>query len=51
VPQREQLALVSSDPDSGPYLAAALSLAVLVFGSATLLTVLARLRPARRRLI
>jgi hypothetical protein len=48
---REVLALVSSDPDSGPYLAAALSLGVLVLGSATLLTVLTRLRPARRRLI
>lgn len=48
---RDAVALVSSDPDSGPYLAAALSLAVLVLGSATLLTVAARLRPARRRLI
>jgi hypothetical protein len=47
---RDALALVSSDRDSGPYLAAALSLAVLVFGSATLLTVSARLRPVRRRL-
>jgi hypothetical protein len=47
---RGALTLVSSDPDSGPYLAAALSLAVLVFGSATLLTVSARLRPPRRRL-
>jgi hypothetical protein len=43
------LALVSSDADSGPYLAAAFSLAVLVLGSATLLAVLTRLRPARRR--
>lgn len=41
--------LVSSDRDSRPYLAAALSLAVLVLGSATLLTVLTRLRPMRRR--
>jgi hypothetical protein len=49
VRSRDALALVSSDADSGPYLAAALSLAVLVFGSATLLTVLTRLRPARRR--
>jgi hypothetical protein len=48
---RDALALVSSDADSGPYLAAALSLAVLVLGSATLLAVLTRLRPARRRLI
>ena len=48
---RDALAPVSSDRDSGPYLAAALSLAVLVFGSGTLLTVSARLRPVRRRLI
>jgi hypothetical protein len=48
---RDALALVSSDADSGPYLAAALSLAVLVLGSATLLAVLTRLRPARRRFI
>lgn len=47
----DAVALVSADPDSGPYLAAAFSLAVLVLGSATLLTVSARLRPARRRLI
>jgi hypothetical protein len=46
---RDALALVSSDADSGPYLAAGLSLAVLVLGSATLLAVLTRLRPARRR--
>jgi hypothetical protein len=46
---REALALVSSDADSGPYLAAGLSLAVLVLGSATLLAVLTRLRPARRK--
>ena len=47
----DALALVSSDSESAPYRAAALSLAVFVFGSATLLTVLTRLRPARRRLI
>jgi hypothetical protein len=47
----DTLELVSSDRDSGPYLAAALSLAVLVLGSATLLTVSARLRSVRRRLI
>lgn len=46
---RDEVVLISSDPDSRPYLAAALSLAVLVFGSATLLTVSARLRPVRRR--
>jgi hypothetical protein len=51
VRSRDALALVSSDADSGPYLAAALSLAVLVVGSATLLAVLTRLRPARRRFI
>jgi hypothetical protein len=51
VPPRHAIALVSSDPDSGPYRAAALSLAVLVLGSATLLAVLTRLRPARRRFI
>jgi hypothetical protein len=35
---------LSADPDSRPYLLAALSLAVLALGSGTLLTVLSRLR-------
>jgi hypothetical protein len=47
----DRLELVPSDRDAQPYFAAALSLAVLVLGSATLLTVLTRMRPARRRLI
>jgi hypothetical protein len=45
------LELVPSERDAQPYFAAALSLAVLVLGSATLLTILTRLRAARRRLI
>jgi hypothetical protein len=40
----------SSDPDSRPYLLAALSLAVLALGSGTLLTVLSRLRSTRQGL-
>jgi hypothetical protein len=44
------LAQFSSDPDSRPYLVAALSLAVLALGSGTLLTVLARLRSTRQGL-
>jgi hypothetical protein len=47
----DRLELLPSDRDAQPYFAAALSLAVLVLGSATLLTVLTRMRPARRRLI
>jgi hypothetical protein len=43
-------AQLSSDNDSRPYLVAALSLAVLALGSATLLTVLARLRFTRQGL-
>jgi hypothetical protein len=46
----DAVALFSSDPNSRPYLLAALALAVLVLGSGTLLTVLARLRPERRRM-
>lgn len=44
------LTLISSDSDSRPYVLAALSLAVLVLGSGTLLTVLARLRSTRQGL-
>jgi hypothetical protein len=44
------LAQFSSDPDSHPYLVAALSLAVLALGSGTLLTVLARLKSTRHGL-
>lgn len=51
VPTIEAVALVSSDPESRPYAAAAFSLVVLVLGSATLLTVLARLRSTGRRLV
>jgi hypothetical protein len=47
---RTTLWLVSSERDNRPYAAAALSLAVLVLGSGTLLTVLTRLRPVRGRL-
>jgi hypothetical protein len=50
-PTVDAVALVSSDPDSRPYGPAAFSLVVLVLGSATLLTVLARLRATGRRLI
>jgi hypothetical protein len=50
VPTADVVALVSSDPESRPYGAAAFSLAVLVLGSATLLIVLARLRATGRRL-
>jgi hypothetical protein len=50
VPTVDVVALVSSDPESRPYGAAAFSLAVLVLGSATLLIVLARLRATGRRL-
>jgi hypothetical protein len=41
---------LSSDPDSRPYLVAALSLAVLALGSGTLVTVLSRLRSTRQGL-
>jgi hypothetical protein len=51
VPTVEAVALVSSDPESRQHTAAAFSLAVLVLGSATLLTVLARLRATGRRLV
>lgn len=51
VPTVDAVALVSSAPESRPYGAAAFSLAVLVLGSATLLTVLARLRATGRRLV
>lgn len=46
----DAVALFSSDPNSRAFLLAALALAVLVLGSGTLLTVLARLRPERRRM-
>jgi hypothetical protein len=51
VPTIDVVALVSPDPESRPYGEAAFSLVVLVLGSATLLTVLARLRATGRRLI
>jgi outer membrane biosynthesis protein TonB len=51
VPTVGAVALVSSDPESRQHTAAAFSLAVLVLGSATLLTVLARLRVTGRRLV
>jgi hypothetical protein len=40
---------LSYEPNSRPYVLAALCLVVLVLGSGTLLTVLARLRPTRER--
>jgi hypothetical protein len=46
----ETIHTFSSDPDSRPYLLAALSLAVLALGSGTLLTVLSRLRSTRQGL-
>jgi hypothetical protein len=51
VPAVDVVALVSPDPESRPYGEAAFSMVVLVLGSATLLTVLARLRATGRRLI
>ena len=43
------LSSLSYEPNSRPYVLAALCLVVLVLGSGTLLTVLARLRPTRER--
>jgi hypothetical protein len=48
--RREVVAFFSSTPDSRPYFLAALSLAVFVLGTGTLLAVLTRLGSTRREL-